>query len=250
MSAIVCRDLRKSFGAFEVLKGIDLEVQRGELFGFLGPNGAGKTTTIRIVTGLLLPSSGTVEVAGWDVQKDPYEVKRRVGYVPDRAYLYDKLTGGELIEFVGHLYGLEPAVARAEARPIVELLDLGGWMDELVEAYSHGMRQKLAMIVSLLHRPEVLVIDEPMVGLDPRSARRVKTLLRELVDRGTTVFLSTHTLEVAEALCSRIAIIQRGRIIAQGTMDELRSESMHDDGSLEAIFLRLTEEEREGDPVP
>ncbi len=250
MSAIVCRNLTKSFGAFEVLKGFDLEVRKGELFGFLGPNGAGKTTTIRILTGLLLPGGGSVEVAGWDVVKDPYEVKRRVGYVPDRAYLYDKLTGGELVEFVGHLYGLDPAVSQAEARPFVELFDLGGWMDELVEGYSHGMRQKLAMIAALLHRPEVLVIDEPMVGLDPRSARRVKTLLRELTSRGTTVFLSTHTLEVAEALCSRIAIIQRGRIVAQGTMDELRSESMHDDGSLEAIFLRLTDGEVQGGLVP
>ena len=248
MSAIVCRDLTKSYGAFPVLKGIDLEVERGELFGFLGPNGAGKTTTIRILTGLLLPSGGSVEVAGWDVVRSPYEVKRRVGYVPDRAFLYDKLTGGEFLEFVGHLYGLAPADVRREAAPYLQAFDLSGWSNELIEAYSHGMRQKLAMIASLLHRPEVLVIDEPMVGLDPRSARRMKTLLKDLVDGGTTVFLSTHTLEVAEALCTRIAIIQQGRIVARGTMDELRRQAMHDDGSLEAIFLRLTEEEEE--PVP
>jgi ABC-2 type transport system ATP-binding protein len=250
MSTIVCRNLSKSFGAFPVLKGFDLEIDRGELFGFLGPNGAGKTTTIRILTGLLLPSGGSVEVAGWDVVKDPFEVKRRVGYVPDRAFLYDKLTGGEFLEFVGHLYGLEPAVARAEAKPILELFDLQGWTDDLIEAYSHGMRQKLAVIAALLHRPEVLIIDEPMVGLDPRSSRRMKTLLRELAANGTTVFLSTHTLEIAEALCSRIAIIHRGRILAIGTMDELRREAMHGDGSLEAIFLRLTEEETEQEPVP
>lgn len=250
MSTIVCRELRKSFGAFEVLKGIDLEIERGELFGFLGPNGAGKTTTIRILTGLLLPSSGKVEVAGWDILDHPFEVKRRVGYVPDRAFLYDKLTGWEFLEFVGHLYGLDPEVARAEARPLLDLFDLHGWADELIEAYSHGMRQKLAVIAALLHRPEVLVIDEPMVGLDPRSARRMKTLLRGLAAKGTTIFLSTHTLEIAEALCSRIAIIQRGRIVAQGTMEELRSEAMHGDPSLEAIFLRLTEEEPEEEPVP
>ena len=248
MSAIVCRDLTKSYGAFPVLKGIDLEVERGELFGFLGPNGAGKTTTIRILTGLLLPSGGSAEVAGWDVVRSPYEVKRRVGYVPDRAFLYDKLTGGEFLEFVGHLYGLTPAEVRREAAPYLQTFDLSGWSNELIEAYSHGMRQKLAMIASLLHRPEVLVIDEPMVGLDPRSARRMKTLLKDLVNGGTTVFLSTHTLEVAEALCTRIAIIQQGRIVAGGTMDELRRQAMHDDGSLEAIFLRLTEEEEE--PVP
>jgi ABC-2 type transport system ATP-binding protein len=243
LSAIVCRQLTKSYGAFPVLKGIDLEVERGEMFGFLGPNGAGKTTTIKILTGLLLPSGGQVEVAGWDVVEDPFEVKRRVGYVPDRAYLYDKLTGGEFLEFVGHLYGLPPGMASREAGPYLEMFDLSGWADELIEAYSHGMRQKLAVTAALLHRPEVLVIDEPMVGLDPRSARRVKTLLKRLVDNGTTVFLSTHTLEVAEALCTRVAILQQGRILALGTIDELRRQAMHDDGSLESIFLRLTEEE-------
>jgi ABC-2 type transport system ATP-binding protein len=243
LSAIVCRQLTKSYGAFPVLKGIDLEVERGEMFGFLGPNGAGKTTTIKILTGLLLPSGGQVEVAGWDVVEDPFEVKRRVGYVPDRAYLYDKLTGGEFLEFVGHLYGLPPGMASREAGPYLEMFDLSGWADELIEAYSHGMRQKLAVTAALLHRPEVLVIDEPMVGLDPRSARRVKTLLKRLVENGTTVFLSTHTLEVAEALCTRVAILQQGRILALGTIDELRRQAMHDDGSLESIFLRLTEEE-------
>ena len=243
MSAIVCRQLTKSYGAFPVLKGIDLEIERGEMFGFLGPNGAGKTTTIKILTGLLLPSGGQVEVAGWDVVEDPFEVKRRVGYVPDRAYLYDKLTGGEFLEFVGHLYGLERGKATREAGPYLEMFDLSGWADELIEAYSHGMRQKLAVTAALLHHPEVLVIDEPMVGLDPRSARRVKTLLKRLVENGTTVFLSTHTLEVAETLCSRVAIIQQGKILALGTIDDLRRQAMHDDGSLESIFLRLTEEE-------
>jgi ABC-2 type transport system ATP-binding protein len=243
LSAIVCRQLTKSYGAFPVLKGIDLEIERGELFGFLGPNGAGKTTTIKIFTGLLLPSGGQVHVAGWDVVDDPFEVKRRVGYVPDRPYLYDKLTGREFLEFVGHLYGLDPSTSSREAGPYLEMFDLSGWADELIEAYSHGMRQKLAMTAALLHHPEVLIIDEPMVGLDPRSARRVKTLLTRLVENGTTVFLSTHTLEVAEVLCSRVAIIQQGRILALGTIDELRRQAMHDDGSLESIFLRLTEEE-------
>ncbi|HUP20326.1 MAG TPA: ABC transporter ATP-binding protein [Gemmatimonadota bacterium] len=251
MSAISIRDLRKSFGTFEVLKGISLEVEPGELYGFLGPNGAGKTTTIRILTGLLLPTSGTVEVAGFDVRKDPLEVKRRVGYVPDRAWLYEKLTGRELLEFVGHLYGLEPADVKRESAELLDLFDLYPWVDELVEAYSHGMRQKLAMTASLLHRPEVLVIDEPMIGLDPKSARRMKTLLMGLRGRGTTVFLSTHTLEVAEALCTRVAIIQRGEIVASGTIEDLRRESRHDDGSLESIFLRLTgESELPEDAVP
>ncbi|HUP00463.1 MAG TPA: ABC transporter ATP-binding protein [Gemmatimonadota bacterium] len=243
MSAIACYNLCKSFGSFPVLKGISLEVERGELYGFLGPNGAGKTTTIKILTGLLLPSRGRALVAGFDVTVDPYEVKRRVGYVPDRVFLYEKLTGAEFLEFVGHLYKLDPRTVRGESAELIERFDLGDWTGELIEAYSHGMRQKLALTAALLHRPEVVVIDEPMVGLDPRSARRVKTLLRELVDRGQTVFLSTHTLEVAEELCSRVAIIHRGQIVAQGTLDSLRREAMHDDGSLEAVFLRLTEEE-------
>ncbi len=242
MSAIACRDLEKRFGGFRVLKGISLDVERGELFGFLGPNGAGKTTTIRILTGLLLPTAGTVEVAGWDVVRDPYEVKRRIGYVPDRAFLYDKLTGGELLEFVGHLHRMRPEAVRREAEPLLERFGLAGWSNELVEAYSHGMRQKLALVAALLHRPDVVVIDEPMVGLDPRSARVVKELLRELAARGQTVFLSTHSLEVAEELCTRVAILQEGRVVARGTLDELRRQARQEAGSLESIFLRLTEE--------
>lgn len=242
MSAILCDGLTKSFGDFQVLRGISLEVERGELYGFLGPNGAGKTTTIRILTGLLLPSDGRAEVAGWNVVRDPYEVKARVGYVPDRAYLYDKLTGREFLEFVGHLYGLDAETVRRRAIEHLERFDLTEWTDDLIEAYSHGMRQKLAMTSALLHRPEVIIIDEPMVGLDPRSAKRMKALMTELADEGRTVFLSTHTLEVAQALCTRVAIIQKGRIIARGTLEELRTQAMHDDGSLEQVFLRLTEE--------
>ncbi|MFN2383073.1 MAG: ABC transporter ATP-binding protein [Gemmatimonadota bacterium] len=249
-SAIVCRDLRKAFGAFPVLQGISLDVARGELYGFLGPNGAGKTTTIRILTGLLLPSGGTVAVAGYDLEREPLEAKRRVGYVPDRAFLYDKLTGREFLEFVGHLYGLDPpAVAQASA-DLLERFDLTAWTGDLIEAYSHGMRQKLALVAALLHDPEVLIIDEPMVGLDPKSARRVKTLLAELTARGRTVFLSTHALDVAEALCTRVAIIHLGKILAEGTLEDLRRQARHERGSLEAIFLKLTEEQpADGTPV-
>ena len=242
MNAISCRQLRKNFGHFEVLQGIDLEVERGEMFGFLGPNGAGKTTTIRILTGILLPTSGTVEVAGNDVVKNPQEVKRRVGYVPDRAYLYPKLTAREFLEFVGHLYGLEPRRAERVAEGLLERFELSEWTDELIEAFSNGMRQKLALTAALIHEPEIIVIDEPMVGLDPRSARVMKTLLTELIADGRTVFLSTHTLEVAQELCSRVAIIQKGRIVARGTLEELRRQAMAEQGSLEAVFLRLTEE--------
>jgi ABC-2 type transport system ATP-binding protein len=248
MSAISCRQLRKSFGDFEVLRGIDLEVQRGELFGFLGPNGAGKTTTIRILAGLLLPSKGTVEVAGFDVVRRPQEVKRRVGYVPDRAFLYPKLTAREFLEFVGHLYQLDAARVERVATGLLERFELAEWIDELIESYSHGMRQKLALTAALIHEPEIVVIDEPMVGLDPRSARVLKTLLRELVGDGRTVFLSTHTLEVAEELCSRVAIVLKGAVAAQGTLDELRLQAMAEHGSLEAVFLRLTED-RESAPA-
>ncbi len=241
MSGIVLTDLTKSYGAFPVLRGISLNVEPGELFGFLGPNGAGKTTTIKIMTSLLLPSGGRVEVAGYDVVEDPYEVKRRVGFVPDRPFLYDKLTGSEFLEFVGHLYDLSPATVRERSHELIELFDLSEWIDELVEAYSHGMRQKLAMTSALLHEPEIIIIDEPTVGLDPRSQSRMKTLLSNLTAKGHTVFLSTHTLEIAEALCTRVAIIHRGEIIARGTVDELRREARREDSSLEEIFLGLTE---------
>jgi ABC-2 type transport system ATP-binding protein len=241
VSAIVCTGLRRAFGRHVALDGIALDVRPGELYGFLGPNGAGKTTTIRILTGLLLPSSGTARVAGYDVVRDPFEVKRRIGYVPDRVFLYEKLTGAEFLEFVGDLYGLGRRRARESAQPYVERFGLGGWIHELIEAYSHGMRQKLALAAALLHEPEVLILDEPMVGLDPRSARDVKELLHEFTANGRTVFLSTHTLEIAEALCSRVAIIQSGRILTQGTLDDLRREARHDGGSLEAVFLRLTD---------
>jgi ABC-2 type transport system ATP-binding protein len=229
------------FGRHVALDGIALDVRPGELYGFLGPNGAGKTTTIRILTGLLLPSGGTAHVAGFDVVRDPFEVKRRIGYVPDRVFLYEKLTGAEFLEFVGDLYGLGRGRVRGAAQPYIQRFGLGAWIHELIEAYSHGMRQKLALAAALLHEPEVLILDEPMVGLDPRSARDVKELLQEFAAAGRTVFLSTHTLEVAETLCTRVAIIQAGRILTQGTLDDLRREARHDGGSLEAVFLRLTD---------
>ncbi|MGH7571006.1 MAG: ABC transporter ATP-binding protein [Gemmatimonadota bacterium] len=241
MSSIVCSDLRRSFGRHDALRGIALDVRPGELFGFLGPNGAGKTTTIRILTGLLLPTSGTVHVAGCDVVRDPFHVKRRIGYVPDRVFLYEKLTGAEFLEFVGHLHDRDSPEVRTASAPFVERFDLAPWIHELIESYSHGMRQKLALTAALLHEPEVLILDEPMVGLDPRSSRRVKELLQEFTASGRTVFLSTHTLEVAEAVCSRVAIIQDGRILTQGTLDDLRREARHDGGSLETVFLHLTE---------
>lgn len=233
-------DVRKHYGGFHAVKGLDLSVKRGEIFGFLGPNGAGKTTTIRMVAGVLRPTSGRVVVGGDDLNKNPERAKARVGYIPDRPYLYDKLSGGEFLRFVAGLWGREGDAVEARADRLLELFHLTPWKDELIESYSHGMRQKILISSALIHQPELIVVDEPMVGLDPRSARILKDLFRTFAGHGGTVFLSTHTLEVAEALCDRIAIINQGQIIAFGTMDELRAQSESGGADLEDIFLKVT----------
>jgi ABC-2 type transport system ATP-binding protein len=232
--------VRKRYGAFTAVDGIDLAVRPGEIFGFLGPNGAGKTTTIRMVAGVLRPSEGRILLGGDDLLADPLRAKRRLGYIPDRPFLYEKLTGSEFLRFVAGLWGQGGAEVEALAARMLELFGLTEWKDELVESYSHGMRQKLLITSALLHRPELIVVDEPMVGLDPRAARILKDLLRAFADEGGAVFLSTHTLEVAEALCDRIAILAQGRILACGSMDELRAEASAGGAHLEEIFLRLT----------
>jgi ABC-2 type transport system ATP-binding protein len=232
--------LVKRYGKFTAVDGIDLEVRKGELFGLLGPNGAGKTTSIRMIAGILRPTAGRVEVGGFDVQQQPLEAKHRMGYIPDRPFVYDKLTGGEFLRFAAALYGQDGAVVERRIDELLELFELAPWKNELTESYSHGMRQKLIISGALVHRPEVIVVDEPMIGLDPKSARLLKDLFRQFVDRGGTVLMSTHTLEVAEQMCDRIAIVSRGRIAAQGTMAELREQTESGDSSLEAIFLKLT----------
>ena len=230
----------KRYGKFTAVKGIDLEVRRGEIFGFLGPNGAGKTTTIRMVAGVLRPTQGRVVIGGHDVSTNPESAKARVGYIPDRPYLYEKLSGGEFLRFVAGLWGREGDAVEERIDRLLELFHLTQWKDELVESYSHGMRQKLLIGSALIHQPELIVVDEPMVGLDPRSARLLKDLFRTFVDNGGTIFLSTHTLEVAEALCDRIAILNQGEIIALGSMDELRSQAHAGGAHLEEIFLKVT----------
>lgn len=234
------RDVRKRYGTFEAVRGVSLAVAPGEIFGFLGPNGAGKTTTIRMVSGVLKPTAGTVRVAGSDMEKEPERAKARIGYIPDRPYLYEKLSGSEFLRFVAGLWGRNGNGTEQRAESLLELFGLSDWKDELIESYSHGMRQKLLITSALIHHPDLIVVDEPMVGLDPRSARLLKDLLRTFADQGGSVFLSTHTLEVAEALCDRIAIISGGRIIAEGTMEELRAQAEAGGADLEEIFLKVT----------
>lgn len=240
----------KRYGGFTAIQDLDLDVHRGEIFGFLGPNGAGKTTTIRMVAGVLRPTEGTVLIGGEDLEEKPEAAKAKLGYIPDRPFLYEKLSGGEFLRFVAGLWGKDGDEAMERADRLLELFHLTPWKNELIESYSHGMRQKLLISSALIHQPEMIVVDEPMVGLDPRSARLLKDLFRTFVAEGGTVFLSTHTLEVAEALCDRIAIISEGAIIAQGTMEELRAQAGESGGAhLEEIFLKMTGGEAMADVI-
>jgi ABC-2 type transport system ATP-binding protein len=234
--------LTKRYGSFKAVDAIDLRVPKGELFGFLGPNGAGKTTTLRMIAGILRPTSGMVRIAGIDISRDPMAAKAMLGYIPDRPYIYEKLTGAEFLRFVAGLYGQNGEKVEHRGRELLALFDLEQWRDELVESYSHGMRQKLIISSAFIHKPDVIVVDEPMVGLDPKAARILKDLFSEYTRRGHTIMMSTHTLEVAEAMCDRIGIIQGGKIRALGTMDELRASSASGTEGLEQIFLKLTGE--------
>jgi ABC-2 type transport system ATP-binding protein len=232
--------LSKKYGKFTAVDAIDMEIRRGELFGFLGPNGAGKTTTMRMIAGILQPTSGKIEIAGDDIAADPIRAKSRLGFIPDRPYVYDKLTGAEFLRFVAALYGQEGEPVERRMVELLDLFELMPWKDELVESYSHGMRQKLIISSALLHRPEVIVVDEPMVGLDPKGQRFLKELFRAFVDRGGTVLMSTHTLDTVEEMCDRIGIIVGGKILACGTMAEVRAQTEGGDARLEELFLRLT----------
>ena len=236
---IVTEHLLKRFGQKAAVNDVSFEVHAGEIFGFLGPNGAGKTTTIKMIVGLLQPSAGTVRVAGYDVQTQPLQAKAASGYVPDTPNLYAKLTGSELLRFVGDLYELDRVQVGRRSEELLHLFDLDQAADDTIDSYSHGMQQKTALAAALIHDPKVLVLDEPTVGLDPRSARLIKDILRQMADRGAAVFLSTHILEIAERMCDRIGIINKGELIAVGTMEELRRLGKGET-SLEDIFLSLT----------
>ncbi len=232
--------LTKTYGKFVAVDNIDLHVPRGTMFGFLGPNGAGKTTTLRIIAGIMRPTAGRIWLGGDDVVADPMAAKARMGFIPDRPFLYEKLTGAEFLRFVAGLYRQDGQVVEKRIDELLDVFELSQWKHELIESYSHGMRQKLIISSALIHRPECIVVDEPMVGLDPKAARLLKDIFRQFVDRGGTVLMSTHTLEVAETMCNRIAIIQTGKIVAQGTMAELREQTAAGDASLEELFLKLT----------
>jgi ABC-2 type transport system ATP-binding protein len=234
------RNLTKRYGKFTAVDGINLDIGRGELFGFLGPNGAGKTTTMRMIAGILQPSAGTIQIAGDDIAVDPIRAKSRLGFIPDRPFVYDKLTGAEFLRFVAALYGQQGDAVERRMEELLDLFELMPWKDELVESYSHGMRQKLIISSALLHRPEVIVVDEPMVGLDPKGQKFLKDLFRAFVDRGGTVLMSTHTLDTVEEMCDRVGIIAGGRILACGSVAEIRHQTEGGDANLEELFLKLT----------
>jgi len=233
-------NLTKVYGSFVAVDDISLHVPRGILFGCLGPNGAGKTTTLRMIAGILRPTQGRVLLGGDDVHVKPLSAKMRLGFIPDRPFVYDKLTGAEFLRFVAGLYGQEGDSVERRIAELLEVFELTSWKDELVEAYSHGMRQKLIISSALIHRPECIVVDEPMVGLDPKAARLLKDIFRQFVERGGTVLMSTHTLEVAEAMCDQIVILQHGKIVAAGTVSDVRRQHQAGDASLEELFLKLT----------
>lgn len=234
---IVAEGLQKRYGDTVAVKGVDLAIAPGEIVGFLGPNGAGKTTTIKMLIGLLKPSAGTARIGGHDIQREPLKAKALLGYVPDQPFLPEKLSAREYIDFVAGLYQIDRAVARRRGEELLQLFGLTDRADELLGGYSHGMRQKAALTGALLHSPRAFFLDEPTVGLDPRSARLIKDILRDVSDRGTSVFMSTHILEIAERMCDRVIIINKGAIVAAGTLEELRAGG---DSSLEDIFLNLT----------
>jgi len=237
---IETRNLVKRYGDKVAVNNVSFEVKGGEVFGFLGPNGAGKTTTIKMIVGLLQPTTGIVKVAGYDVQTQALSAKAASGYVPDTPNLYAKLTGRELLRFVGDLYNLDRGQAARRADELLHMFDLSAAADDTFDSYSHGMQQKTALAAALMHDPKVLILDEPTVGLDPKSARLIKDILRRMADRGSAVMLSTHILEIAERMCDRIGIIYKGELIAVGTMDELRQLGQTAQSSLEDIFLNLT----------
>ncbi|MCU0591462.1 MAG: ABC transporter ATP-binding protein [Desulfobacterales bacterium] len=240
MNMIELKDLTKTYGNYSAVQRLSLNIGKGEIFGFIGPNGAGKTTTIKMMGGVMAPTEGSVTIAGIDMQAQPQEAKRRIGFIPDRPFLYEKLTGLEFLRFTADIYGLAERQFPDKAAATLAMFALTDWSNELIESYSHGMKQRLIMAAALLHEPPVLIVDEPMVGLDPLAIIMVKQLFKRLASEGVTIFMSTHTLKVAEDICDRIGILNRGRLIASGTTDDLRREANVSSADLEQVFLNLT----------
>ena len=236
-------NLTKHYGKLAAVEELSLEVSAGEIFGFLGPNGAGKTTTIRSMMGILKPTSGRIILGEHDVIAEPQKAKAISGFIPDRPFIYEKLSGHEFLTFVGKLHRVESTRLNQRITELLELLELTPWKDELVESYSHGMKQRLVVCGALIHEPRILAVDEPMVGMEPKGARTLKDLFRTLAAAGTTIFLSTHSIGVAEEICHRIGIIQKGRLIACGTVAEIHDRTSNANGNLENVFLELTREQ-------
>jgi ABC-2 type transport system ATP-binding protein len=245
VTALSLKGVSMKYGDFTALSGVSLEISSGEIFGFLGPNGAGKTTTIKLLAGLMEPSEGTIEVYGIPMAIEPSRAKELIGYIPDRPFLYDKLTADEYVAFVAGLWGMDKATACSKVTSYFEKFRIDTVRTKLIEGYSHGMKQKLVMSAALVHDPQLLIVDEPTVGLDPASVLVMKDLYRSMAERGTAIFLSTHSLAVAENVCDRIAILNKGKMIALGTMAQLQNQAANDGGNLEELFLALTNEDND-----
>jgi ABC-2 type transport system ATP-binding protein len=240
VAMIAIENLVKRYGTFTAVDGVSLNVAPGQIHGFLGPNGAGKTTSIRIIAGLLKPTAGRVTVNGHDLATEPEAAKMSLGFIPDRPFIYEKLTAGEFLRFHAGLYGMNDRDIEIRIKEMLEIFELGKWQNELVESFSHGMKQRLVMSAAFLHRPKAVLVDEPMVGLDPRGARLIKDVFRRMADHGVAILMSTHTLEVAEEMCDLISIILKGKIIAHGTVTELRALAGSPNEELTPVFLKLT----------
>ena len=237
---IKTKNLTKRFGNITAVDSLNIEVIKGEIFGFLGPNGAGKTTTIKMLAGIIPPTSGTAYIGGYDIIKEPIKAKKLVGFIPDQPFLYEKLTGYEFLRLIGYLYNIDGKKLETNIELYLELFQLKDWATELIENFSHGMKQRLVMSAAFLHEPEIIIVDEPMVGLDPKGIQLVKDIFRK---KEVTIFMSTHTLPIAEEICDRIAIINEGKLVAIGTMDNLREMIKEGEKRLEPLFLKITEKE-------
>ncbi len=237
---IELKHVTKKFGSFTAVDDLTLTIPKGEFFGFLGPNGAGKTTTIKMIVGLFAPTDGAIAVNGFDIVQQPIEAKQTLAYVPDQPFLYDKLTGREFLFFIGGLYTLDAALLTERIRELIDHFEIGPWIDRRTEDYSQGMRQRITIAAALIHRPRTIVIDEPMIGLDPRSSKIVRATLRQQTEQGVSILMSTHTLAVAEELCDRIGIIHNGRLVFCDTREQLKRDEDRLDGRFESLFLEVT----------